>query len=78
MGCGAGCKGRVALGPTLAALPTGAWTRIGVPLKCFRTAGADMHRIDQPFVWGAGAGSSVALARVALGTDADQVVDCAR
>jgi len=78
MGCGAGCKGRVALGPTLAALPTGTWTRIGVPLKCFRAAGADMHRIDQPFVWGAGAGSSVALARVALGTDADQVVDCAR
>lgn len=78
MGCGAGCKGRVTLGPTLAALPTGAWTRIGVPLKCFRAAGADMHRIDQPFVWGAGAGSSVALARVALGTDADQVVDCAK
>lgn len=78
MGCGAGCQGRVALGPALSAVPAGAWTRIGVPLKCFRSAGADMHRIDQPFVWGAGAGASVALARVALGTDADRVVDCAK
>ena len=76
LGCGEGCQGRVALGPQLSALPHGQWTRIGVPLKCFRAAGADMHHIERPFELGAGAGSALTVFRVVLGTDADQVVRC--
>ena len=78
MACGKGCEGRVQLGPQLAGLPNGQWLRIGVSLKCFRKAGADMHRIEQPFVWSAGKGAEVAISRAALGTDADQVMECAR
>jgi len=71
-------KGHVPLANTLAKLPPGQWIRVGVPLKCFRAAGADMHHIDQPFAWGAGKGTDVAISRVALGTDVDQVVDCVK
>lgn len=78
MACGKGCEGRVQLGPQLAGLPNGQWLRIGVSLKCFRKAGADMHHIEQPFVWSAGKGAEVAISRAALGTDADQVMECAR
>lgn len=78
MGCGKGCQGRVELGPQLAGLAPGQWLRIGVPLKCFRKAGADMHHIEQPFAWGAGKGAEVAISRAALGTDADQVMECAK
>ncbi len=78
MGCGKGCQGRVALGPPLAGLAPGQWVRIGVPLKCFRKAGADMHHIEQPFALGAGKGAELAISRAALGTDADQVMECAR
>jgi beta-glucosidase len=78
MGCGAHCEGHVPLAKTLATLPPGQWTRVGVPLKCFRAAGADMHHIDQPFAWGAGKGTRLAISRVALGTDVDQVVDCVK
>jgi beta-glucosidase len=71
-------QGHVPLAKTLAKLPQGQWTRVGVPLKCFRAAGADMHHIDQPFAWGAGKGTDLAISRVALGTDVDQVVDCVK
>ena len=77
----------------LASLPPralGHWIRLGVPLKCFRAQGADLHHVAQPFALGLGAGVSqdgtpgtdrgarVALTGVALGTDVDQVVDCQR
>jgi beta-glucosidase len=78
MGCGANCQGHVPVGNALSKLAPGQWTRVGVPLKCIRAAGADMHHIEQPFAWGAGKGTNVAIARVALGTDVDQVVDCVK
>jgi beta-glucosidase len=78
MGCGTRCQGHVPLGKALSTLTPGQWTRVGVPLKCFRAAGTDMHHVDQPFAWGAGKGTDVAISRVALGTDVDQVVDCVK
>ncbi len=78
MGCGEGCMGRVSLRKPLASLGTGRWTSVGVPLKCLRAAGADMHRIDRPFVMTADANATVAVSRVALGTDADVIADCAK
>jgi beta-glucosidase len=78
MGCGQGCMGRVPLLKTLASLGVGQWARVGVPLKCFRAAGADMHRIDRPFVLASEAKTVLAVTRVALGTDADAIVDCAK
>lgn len=75
-GCGTGCGADVALTPTLAALPKGEWTRVGVPLKCLRVAGADTGKLDMPFVLKAGRGAAIALSTVAASTDFDHKVDC--
>ena len=78
MGCGEGCMGRVPLLKPLSSLGMAQWKTVGVPLKCFRAAGADMHRIDRPFVLAADAQATLAVSRVVLGTDADVIVDCPR
>jgi beta-glucosidase len=76
VGCGTGCSGEVAIGKQLAALPRGQWLRVGVPLKCFRDAGADMTRLDRPFEWISSPGENVAITEVSLGTVADRTLDC--
>ncbi|MDE2279220.1 MAG: exo 1,3/1,4-beta-D-glucan glucohydrolase [Xanthomonadaceae bacterium] len=73
MRCGHDCRGRVEL--PRAAVPSG-WQRVGVPLKCLRAAGADMHHIVAPFVVDAGKGTRLAISRVVLGTNADRVLPC--
>jgi beta-glucosidase len=77
VGCGDGCTGQVAVGSQLSALPHGQWLRVGIPLKCFRDAGANMSRIDRPFEWSSHSGSKVAIADVSLGTVADRTLSCA-
>ena len=61
---------------TLSALDQGVWTRIGIPLKCLRTAGADTAALDVPFALQAGAGVQIALADVRAATDYDQLLAC--
>lgn len=75
-GCGTGCAAQVPLGQALAALPRGEWTRLGVPLRCLRVAGADTARLDMPFALHAQAGTRIALTRVAASTDFDHGADC--
>ena len=75
--CGEGCRGEVSIGDALSALPTGEWARLGVPLKCLRTAGADNKRLDMPFALHAGSGARIALSRIAIGTVVDHTADCA-
>jgi len=74
--CGSGCGGEVPIGKQLAALPRGQWLRVGVPLKCFRDAGADMSKLDQPFEWISSPGERIAVTDVSLGTVADQTLSC--
>jgi beta-glucosidase len=76
VGCGSGCTARMAIGQGLATLPRGQWLRVGIPLKCFRAAGADMHMLDAPFIWSGKAGERIDLAGVALGTVADRTLAC--
>ncbi|MET0505460.1 MAG: glycoside hydrolase family 3 N-terminal domain-containing protein [Luteibacter sp.] len=76
IGCGAGCAGQVAVGDQLAALPQGQWLRVGIPLKCFRDAGANMGRVDRPFEWSSRSGGKVAITDVSLGTVADRTLSC--
>ncbi|GAB2533538.1 exo 1,3/1,4-beta-D-glucan glucohydrolase [Rhodanobacter koreensis] len=76
VGCGAGCGGQVPVGRQLAALPRGQWLRVGIPLKCFRDAGADMSRLDRPFEWTSHSGERVAVTDVSLGTVADRTLAC--
>jgi beta-glucosidase len=74
--CGDKCGASVPLDAMLAALPKGKWLRVGVPLKCFREAGADMTRIDVPFRLQSAARATLSIAKVALGTDVDKLVAC--
>ncbi|SDR05661.1 exo-1,4-beta-glucosidase [Pseudoxanthomonas sp. CF385] len=80
VGCGTGCTARVALAPTLAKLPVGQWTRVGVPLKCLAKAGADVAKLDRPWSVGTAGTMTISVSRVALGAldQAEQTVDCAR
>ena len=74
--CGSGCGAAVPIGKQLAVLPRGQWLRVGVPLKCFRDAGADMSKLDRPFEWISGPGERIAVTDVSLGTVADRTLDC--
>jgi beta-glucosidase len=78
VGCGTGCTARVALSPTLAKLPVGQWTRVGVPLKCLTKAGADITKLDRPWSIGTAGAMTIAVSRVALGAldQAEATVDC--
>ncbi|MGE7136721.1 glycoside hydrolase family 3 N-terminal domain-containing protein [Luteibacter sp. NPDC031894] len=76
VGCGAGCGGKVTVGQQLSGLPHGEWLRVGIPLKCFRDAGANMSRIDRPFEWSSPAGGKIAITDVSLGTVADRTLAC--
>jgi beta-glucosidase len=76
VGCGADCSGRVPVGRQLAALPHGQWLRLGIPLKCFRDAGASMSRLARPFEWSSHSGDRIAIADVSLDTVADQTLAC--
>lgn len=80
VGCGTGCTARVALAPTLAKLPVGQWTRVGVPLKCLAKAGADVSKLDRPWAIGSAGTMTISVSRVALGSldQAEQAVDCPR
>ncbi|WP_424680937.1 glycoside hydrolase family 3 N-terminal domain-containing protein [Frateuria sp. YIM B11624] len=74
--CGDGCGAQVPVGDQLATLPHGQWLRVGIPLKCFGEAGADMTRLDRPFVWTGYPGGRIDLTEVSLGTVADQTLAC--
>ncbi|WFC41605.1 exo 1,3/1,4-beta-D-glucan glucohydrolase [Pseudoxanthomonas sp. SE1] len=80
VGCGTGCSARVPLAPTLAKLPAGQWTRVGVPLKCLAKAGADVSKLDRPWAIGSAGTMTISVSRVALGSldQAEQAVDCPR
>jgi beta-glucosidase len=79
-GCGAGCSGRVDIGPSLAKLTTGTWVRVGVPLKCLAKAGTDVTRLDRPWSIATSGSLTLSVSKVALGgfDAAEELVDCAR
>ena len=76
IGCGAGCGGSVPVGNQLATLPKGQWLRVGIPLKCFRDAGANMSKVDRPFEWSSHFAGQIAITEVSLGTVADRTLTC--
>jgi beta-glucosidase len=73
---GADCSGLVAVDAALEALPKGKWLQVGMPLKCFQAAGADMQHIDVPFRLETAARDTIAITRVALGTNPDHALPC--
>lgn len=77
--CGTGCAASVPIRDVLATLPQGEWTRLGVPLKCFAAAGADVARLESPVSLQTGTALDVSIANVVLGTtdQAAYAVKCA-
>lgn len=78
VGCGEGCSGRVDLQKTLAALPQGQWKVVGVPLKCFAAAGADVSKLLQVPTLESAAALDLSVSRIALGAlnEAEVTVEC--
>jgi beta-glucosidase len=74
--CGTGCAASVPVTADLAALPAGQWLRLGVPLKCFTRAGADMGRRVGRFELGSAGRLDLSVNRIALGTDVDRRASC--
>ena len=52
------------------------FVRYGIPLKCFRSKGADMTDLTMPFVMKTQGTADFALGEVRLGTDAEVVLPC--
>jgi beta-glucosidase len=75
MGCGEGCAASVDLGTRLGAV-RGQWLRVGLPLKCLRSGGLKVDRVDAALQLEAGAGTALRIATVELGTDAELVLAC--
>lgn len=77
--CGEGCAATLDLQKTLAALPQGQWKVVGVPLKCFAGAGADVSRLTQLPTLQSAAALDLSISRIALGAlnEAEATVDCA-
>ncbi len=78
LGCGDDCGGRIDLRKTLEAIPQGEWKVVGVPLKCFATAGADVAKLVQVPVLESGAALRISVSRIALGAlnEAEATVAC--
>lgn len=76
--CGEGCAARVDLQPTVAALPQGQWTVVGVPLKCFGSRGGDVARLQQVAGLESAGAMQLSVSRVALGAlnESQATVDC--
>lgn len=75
MQCGPGCGGAVTP-DGLDALPVGEWQTVGLSLKCFANAGADVSKLDAPFQISTSGAVTFSLSRVAVGTVADRILDC--
>jgi beta-glucosidase len=78
MACGPECSGSVRIDPALAQAPAGQWRRIAIPLKCFASSGADMRKITTGLSLRTAGTLDLAVSRVALSTEFDQTVSCAR
>lgn len=50
MDCGYPCTGGLLVSPIFAGVPEGAWDTLQIPLRCFEASGAEMDRIDTPFL----------------------------
>ena len=74
--CGDDCVGRVLVGAQLAALPVNQWLRVGIPLKCFAAAGANMGKLTVAAGIESIAGYRLSISEVGYGTVSDHLLGC--
>ncbi|MCL9999148.1 MAG: exo 1,3/1,4-beta-D-glucan glucohydrolase [Erythrobacter sp.] len=72
-----GVRGPGTDGFTAVTLPeSSGYVRYGIPLKCLRGKGADVAKLDRPFVIETQGKADYAIAEVRLGSDAEQILPC--
>ena len=76
VGCGSGCSGLVPFAETLNAVPASKWQVVGVSLKCFTKAGADVTKVNEALVLETEGKLDLAFSQVRLGTVADKILTC--
>jgi beta-glucosidase len=74
--CGTGCSATLPFGDTLGGIAARKWTTVGVPLKCFAKAGADVSKVNHPLAIASSGKLDLSLSQVKLGTVADKVYSC--
>src|SRR5690606_7460760 len=80
LGISAGRGTPVSLRESLAALPAGQWTTVGVPLTCLAHPGAGVSAVDVLMRLHSDAEAALSVSRVAIGavSEAEHIVDCPR
>jgi beta-glucosidase len=76
MGCGARCAGAVSVERELREAPLGRWRHLEIPLACFASAGADMHRIVTPFAVATQGRLVLSVANVDLQSGSTDPIHC--
>jgi beta-glucosidase len=76
MNCGANCGGALPFADTLAGIPAGKWTTVGIPLKCFQKVGVDVSKVNEAITVQSAGKLDLALSQVKLGTVADKTYSC--
>jgi beta-glucosidase len=76
VGCGSGCSGLVPFAETLGGVPANQWQVVGIPLKCFAKAGADVSKVNEALALETKGKLDLAFSQVKLGTVADKTLTC--
>lgn len=75
--CGEKCGASIDVTSQFATLPRGEWIRVGMLLKCLRSAGAtDMRNVTVPFALRAAPGLDITMSGIGLGTDPTHRLEC--
>lgn len=76
--CGAACGATLPLRESLASLPVGQWTTLGIPLKCFALAGADLSKLSGLLAIETAAPLQLSFSRIALAPqgEAERTLAC--
>ena len=74
--CGSGCGGSVPIAGIVNSLPSAKFQTVGVPLKCFVKAGADVSKVNEALVIETSGKLDLAFSQVKLGTVADKTLSC--
>lgn len=76
--CGEGCGAALPMRESLASLPIGQWTTLGIPLKCFAIAGADLSKLSGLLTIETDAPLQLSFSRIALSPQggAERTLQC--
>jgi Galactose-binding domain-like len=78
MDCGYPCRSELQVRKNITKLSKGEWSSLPIPLNCFSQAGADLKKINGPFVMSTDGKLTVEIANVRLQKLAEGDKGCAQ